>query len=121
MRVTDNELISALLTCSTIKVASEKVGLTEQGIYARLKKPEFKEKLQEQRTQQFQVINSKLQDANFKALDKLIELIEDENTPSGIQLKASQCILDLSLKSREQLDILERLEDLEEQLKRNYS
>ena len=46
MRVTDNALISALLSCPTIKQASESVGLSEQSVYSRLRKPDFRTKLQ---------------------------------------------------------------------------
>lgn len=38
MRVTDNALISALLSSPTIKSASEQVGLSEQAVYQRLRK-----------------------------------------------------------------------------------
>lgn len=38
MRVTDNALISALLSFPTIKSASEQVGLSEQAVYQRLRK-----------------------------------------------------------------------------------
>ena len=65
MRVTDNALISALLSCPTIKQAAESVGLSEQSVYSRLRKPDFRTKLQNARTTQFQVISNKLEDANF--------------------------------------------------------
>lgn len=117
MRVTDNQLISALLSCPTIKQASESVGLSEQSVYSRLRKPDFREKLQNARTTQFQVISSKLEDANFKALDTLISVLDDKETSAGIRVKAAQMLLDLSLKNREQADILTRIQNLEEMLK----
>lgn len=76
MRVTDNQLISALLSCPTIKLASDEVGLSEQSVYSRLRKPDFRTKLQNARNDQFQVISSKLEDANFKALDTLINILD---------------------------------------------
>lgn len=117
MRVTDNQLISALLTCPTIKLASEKVGISEQSVYARLRKPDFRMKLQSERNTQFQVISSKLEDANFKALDTLINILENDEVSAGIKVRASQTLLDLSLKNREQVDILQRIESIEEMLK----
>lgn len=106
MRVTDNALISALLSCPTIKQASESVGLSEQSVYSRLRKPDFRTKLQNARTTQFQVISNKLEDANFKALDTLIKILDDSEVSAGIKVRASQTLLDLSLKNREQADIL---------------
>lgn len=117
MRVTDNQLISALLSCPTIKLASDEVGLSEQSVYSRLRKPDFRIKLQNARTTQFQVISSKLEDANFKALDTLINILDDSEVSAGIKVKASQTLLDLSLKNREQIDVISRIENLEEMLK----
>jgi len=117
LRVTDNALISALLTCPTIKKASEEVGLSEQSVYSRLRKPEFRKQLQNARDTQFQVISSKLEDANFKALDTLISILDDCEVSAGIKVRASQTLLDLSLKNREQVDIIARIQNLEEMLK----
>ena len=117
MRVTDNQLISALLTCPTIKVASEEVGLSEQAVYSRLRKPDFRTKLQNARDTQFQVISSKIEDANFKALDTLINILDNEEVGAGIKVRAAQTLLDLSLKTREQTDITTRIQSLEDMLK----
>lgn len=117
MRVTDSALISALLTCPTIKLASDEVGLSEQSVYSRLRKPDFREKLQNARNDQFQVISSKLEDANFKALDMLVRILDDKETSAGIKVRAAQTLLDLSLKNREQADIISRIQNLEEMLK----
>lgn len=117
MRVTDNALISALLTCPTIKQAAESVGLSEQAVYSRLRKVDFRTKLQNARTTQFQVISSKLEDANFVALDTLINILDDKETSAGIRVKAARTLLDLSLKNREQIDVISRIENLEEMLK----
>lgn len=110
-------MISALLTCPTIKQASESVGLSEQAVYSRLRKVDFREKLQSARNDQFQVISSKLEDANFKALNTLVSILDDGEVSAGIKVRASQTLLDLSLRNREQADILTRIQNLEEMLK----
>ncbi len=117
MRITDSALISALLSCPTIKLASESVGLSEQSVYSRLRKPDFRAQLQNARDNQFQVISSKLEDANFKALNTLVSILDDREVSAGIKVRASQTLLDLSLKNREQADILTRIQNLEEMLK----
>lgn len=117
MRITDSALISALLTCPTIKQASDEVGLSEQAVYSRLRKVDFREKLQSARNDQFQVISSKLEDANFKALNTLVSILDDSEVSAGIKVRASQTLLDLSLRNREQADILTRIQNLEEMLK----
>lgn len=117
MRVTDNQLISALLSSATIKQASDEVGLSEQAVYSRLRKVDFRTKLQNARNDQFQVISSKLEDANFKALNALVGILDDSEVSAGIKVRASQTLLDLSLKNREQIDVISRIENLEEMLK----
>ena len=117
MRVTDSALISALLTCPTIKLASESVGLSEQAVDSRLRKPDFRTKLQNARDNQFQVISSKLEDANFLALDTLVKILDDREVSAGIKVRAAQTLLDLSLKNREQIDVISRIENLEEMMK----
>jgi len=82
-----------------------------------LRKPDFRKKLQSARNDQFQVISSKLEDANFKALDTLINILDDKEVSAGVKVRASQTLLDLSLRNREQADILTRIQNLEEMLK----
>ena len=117
MRVTDNALISALLSCPTIKLARESAGLSQQAAYSRLRNPDFRTKLQNARDNQFQVISSKLEGANFLALDTLVKILDDKEVSAGIKVRASQTLLDLSLKNREQADIISRIQNLEEMLK----
>lgn len=116
MRVTDSRLISALLSSPTIKQTAKTVGISETAIYTRLRKPDFRAKLQNARDTQFQVISSKLEDANFKALNTLISILDDKEVSAGIRVRASQTLLDLSLKNREQADIITRIQNLEEML-----
>ncbi len=117
MRVTDSQLISALLSSPTIKQTAKTVGISETAIYTRLRKPDFRAKLQNARDTQFQVISNKLEDANFKALNTLVSILDDETVSAGIKVRASQTLLDLSLKNREQADIIARIQTLEEMLK----
>ena len=117
MRVTDNALISAILTCPTIRDASASVGLSEQSVYSRMRKPEFRQRLQIERDNKFQAISSKIEDANFRALNTLVSILDDETVSAGIRVRASQTLLDLSLKNREQIDVISRIQNLEEMLK----
>lgn len=118
-RINDETLIQALSTCKDITTASENLGITRQAIYNRLRKPEFTAKLKEQRQSKFQVANTKLTDAMTDAIDTLTNIINDPNTSAGIRVKASQTILDICLKSTEQMDILERISQIEETLANN--
>lgn len=59
---------------------------------------------------------NKLQLASGLAVQTLIDILEDKNTSAGSKLKASTIILGTTMKIREQEEILNRLEALEEQV-----
>ena len=42
-RLTDEEIVSALIECGTIKGASEKLGVQLKTLYSRMKKEQFRE------------------------------------------------------------------------------
>lgn len=67
----------------------------------RIHKTYFREKLKNARITQFQVIPNKLDDANFKALDTLINIFDDREVSVGIMVRVFQLILDLLLKNQE--------------------
>lgn len=115
-RITDEKMIQALSTCKDITTASENLGITRQAIYNRLRKPEFTAKLKEQRQSKFQVANTKLTDAMDSAIYTLINILDDTSINANTRIKASRIILDICLKTTEQVDILERISQIEETL-----
>ena len=44
--------------------------------------------------------------------------LDDMEVSAGVKVRASQILLDLSLKNREQADIISRIQNLEEMLKK---
>ena len=115
-RITDETMMQALTQTKDIAQASEYLGITRQAIYNRMRKPEFRQKLREERQSKFQVANTKLTDAMNDAIETLVTIMNDTETSAGIRVKASQTILDICLKSVEQMDILERISQIEETL-----
>ena len=53
---------------------------------------------------------------NNNRISTLINILDDSEVSAGIKVRASQTLLDLSLKSREQADIISRIENLEQML-----
>lgn len=115
-RITDETMMQALTQTKDIAGASEYLGISRQAIYNRMRKPEFRQKLREQRQDKYQVANTKLTDAMNDAISTLINIMNDTETSAGIRVKASQTILDICLKTTEQMDILERISQIEETL-----
>lgn len=115
-RITDEKMMQALTQTKDIAGASEYLGISRQAIYNRMRKPEFRQKLREQRQDKYQVANTKLTDAMNDAIETLVTIMNDTETSAGIRVKASQTILDICLKTTEQMDILERISQIEETL-----
>jgi len=115
-RITDATMMQALTQTKDIAGASEYLGISRQAIYNRMRKPEFRQKLREQRQDKYQVANTKLTDAMNDAIETLVTIMNDTETSAGIRVKASQTILDICLKTTEQMDILERISQIEETL-----
>ena len=53
----------------------------------------------------------------LKDKTEVIKILDDKEVSAGIKVRASQTLLDLSLKNREQADIISRIQNLEEMLK----
>ena len=115
-RISDEKMILAILSNKDLLTASKTLGISVQSIYNRLRKPEFRQRLQQERQGKFEVANSKLTDRMGKAISTLVEILEDTNISAGVRIRASQILLDITLKVTEQTDIIQRLDSLEEQL-----
>ena len=115
-RISDEKMILAILSNKDLLTASKTLGISVQSIYNRLRKPEFRQRLQQERQNKFEVANSKLTDSMGKAISTLVEILEDASISAGVRIRASQILLDITLKVTEQTDIIQRLDSLEEQL-----
>lgn len=115
-KISDEKMILAILSNKDLLTASKTLGISVQSIYNRLRKPEFRQRLQQERQGKFEVANSKLTDSMGKAISTLVEILEDTNTSAGVRIRSAQILLDITLKVTEQTDIIQRLDSLEEQL-----
>lgn len=115
-RISDEKMILAILSNKDLLTASKTLGISVQSIYNRLRKPQFRQRLHQERQGKFEVANSKLTDSMGKAISTLVEILEDTNISAGVRIRASQILLDITLKVTEQTDIIQRLDSLEEQL-----
>lgn len=109
-------MILALITCKDIATASHELGITRQAIYNRLQQPAFRQRLQNERQGKFQIANSKLMDKMSGAIETLSSIMNDKEVCAGTRIKSAQILLDICLRTSEQMDILERIVDIEESL-----
>ena len=109
-------MILALVTCKDVTTASNELGITRQAIYNRLQQPAFRRKLQNERQGKFQIANSKLTDKMSEAVETLSSVMNDRKVSAGIRIKAARTLLDICLRTTEQMDILERIVAIERSL-----
>ena len=114
MRISDEKMLETLATTRNITECAEQLGCTRTSIYNRLRKPEFRAKLQQQRQDKYMLASSKITDAQEDALQVLLDIMGDTEASNGCRIKASQTILDICLKVTQQVDIVEKLHELEE-------
>ena len=103
--------LSALLNSPSIREASKQSGLSEETIYRYLKDVEFKTEYQAARRRIFEQNIFKLQSLHDEAVETLQRNLNCEN-PS-VEVRAAQIIIEGNRKDFETLNILERLETLE--------
>lgn len=115
-RISDEQLITALSTSTSITDTAKNLGITRQAIYNRLQKPEFRKRLQSERDSKFQVAGNQLAGGMSEAIQVILSIMKDAETAPGIRIRAGQILLDICLRTSEQLDILSRIENLERML-----
>lgn len=114
----DEVVIAALISTPTIKKASEVCGVSERNIYRHLQDAAFKAKYDKARAELLESYVNSLQQRIGGAIETMQKLIDDkENTPPQVQLNAAEAIIKYSLKLTEQIEIIKRIDALEEAVK----
>ena len=116
-RLTDEEIVSALIECGTIKAAAESLNVQVKTLYSRMKQDRFKELYSRAKSDLLKAATAKMQSNLVDACEVISEIMKDAGTSQQIRLNAADCIIRNTLKMLEQADILERLEELENTLK----
>ena len=93
-KISDEELIAALISCGTMKAAAETVGLTERTVYDRMQDGEFKARYKAVKAD---IVRRAVFDINSKlgaALDTVLEIMQDKNNrPETRQQAADKVFL----------------------------
>lgn len=108
----DDLVIAALLSNPTVKAASAACGVCETQIYARLRKPAFKERYDAARREVLQQSAAYIQGMVSEAITKMRSVMNDPDASPQVQLNAANAIASNSLKLTEQADILAQLAEL---------
>ncbi len=114
-KVPNETILAALISCGSIRKAAAALQCSEATIRQRLKNKAF----YEQYSNAKQAIVSEACDALSARLtlaaDTLCEIIENEETPPTVKVSASDALLRHGLRYIETVNIIRRIEALEEQ------
>jgi hypothetical protein len=108
--------IAALLGCPTIEMAAATVGVSERTLRNWLKDPRFQQAFRAARHQVVDLALARLQEAYGLAVTSLRDLLTARS--EAVRLGACRAILELGVKLRENLDLEQRIAELEEQARR---
>ena len=110
-RTNKDRALIALLERNSIRDAAKACRLSEETIYRYSRDPDFVRDYREARRQTEENAISKLQAATGEAVETLERNLHCENP--AVEIRTAQIILENAIKGVELIDVLERLERLE--------
>lgn len=111
--ISNEIIISALLTCPTLDKAAQMCGLSVRQLYERRQDAAFMQKLAEAQTQALATTTRFLQHATGSAAAALLEIVENREQPAQVRVTAAKAILEQAIRLTETVDFGERLDALE--------
>jgi predicted transcriptional regulator len=94
-KVTDEQIIQALLECDTQQASAKKLGITPQTIVNRMKNAEFIAKYNNAQNEILRGTTRKLSNASGKSADLLIKTMNDKNVNLLVRISIAKDILRL--------------------------
>lgn len=113
-RLTDEEIIAALIDSGSIKGAAASLECTARTLYERMKKDEFRALYTQAKAEIIRTATAKLQGNLGGAIDTLAEIMNDKEAAKQTRANCAVSILQYGARFTETNDLLERLERLEE-------
>ncbi len=111
--VSDEAIVAALMTTSTLDAAAQQCGLSVRQLYERRQAPGFEKKLRKAQSEALSDTARFLQHATGSAAATLLEIAESKVRPAQVRISAARTILEQATKYSEITDIQARLEALE--------
>ena len=114
MKPTDERLIAALIEHGAVRQAADAIGCSRSLIYKRMKDAGFRALYSSTRDDSLKAASAELSKNLTQAVRTLASIMNDESTASGTRLNACIMILQYGLRFAESVDIVSRLEALEQ-------
>lgn len=109
--VSDEAIVAALMTTSTLDAAAQQCGLSVRQLYTRRQNPDFIRKLQKAQGDALEGTARYLQHSTATAASTLVEICENGSEQN--RLTAARTLLDQAVRLSEAVDFSRRLEALE--------
>ena len=116
-RLTNEEIIAALIERGSIKAAAAILECSTRTLYERMKAPDFKEQYTQAKAEIIKTATAKLQGHLCGAIDTLVSVMNDSQAGNQTRVNAATAILQYGARFTEATDILERLEAVEQMQK----
>lgn len=120
MNISNEIVISALLTEPTIGKAAEKCKLSERQIFERMKQPSFRQEYNRAKRQILESATNALQSRLTAATETTIEIMQNKENSPQTRLNAANLIFNQCQKLTETVDIIDRIQTLEKQVDNEY-
>lgn len=110
-----SNFLIAMLEKGIVSVAAKTANITEATAHKWLNGG-LDETLEKMRLEMIEEALNRIKLACSSAVDTMLEILNDKSNSAGIRLKASTIIIDTTMKIREQQQIIDKLEALEERI-----
>ncbi|KAF5038658.1 hypothetical protein DSECCO2_551980 [anaerobic digester metagenome] len=109
------KILSALLSCSSVKAAAEKAGVSPRTVYNYMNRdPTFKQRYEKEKAQLVTAATEQIQRSLSPAITALSSIAEDEAVPPAARVQAARALLEYGIRLTEIDDIYKRLDELEQ-------
>ena len=112
----DEKILAALLSTTTVKQAAQEAGVSESTIRRRLQDPEFSERYHQARLDMLKNHVSALHGYLGVAISTLGQVMANKDVSAQTRVNAAEAVLRNCMKLTEQADILAKLDELESML-----
>ena len=117
MRVSNEQIVSALFSTGTNKAAAAAVGLSERAFYERVRSPECQKLITETKAAILENATNRAESRLCAAFDVMDKIMNDEETAASVRLQAADALVRQTLKLIELSDVTKRLDEIEQAIR----
>ena len=117
MRITDEQLITAVLGSTSNRKAARALGLSERSLYRRLESEELQRKLRDAQGVLLNDAVTQMRRSLTEAASVIVSVMNNQECSPQVRINAADLLLKGYMRLSERAEILDRLDKLEEEYK----